>query len=362
MKEAKGGWEYKSRKPEDVRKRSQQRGGDFDSIWNDGFTTFSPKEGSHRLRILPPTWDNAKHFGTDVWVHYGVGADNQQYLCRAKMLDEECPLCKEAAKYSKDDEISKSLKPTRRVAYYVIDRKNEAAGVLVWAAPWTFDRDLSGLLFSEQNADEVLEIDNPDEGYDITFSRTGAQLATKYVSLAVSRHQSPLADDSDQAVEWLKFAIKNPIPTALCYYDADYILKVFNGGASKKEAAAPANEDAAPATRAERGRTRVAADGGDEDLVPPARATRAAQAAPAQAAPAKRTTRIEPSPSEDEPNEPELSGSGEMAEEQEPDAEAAEKERFLRGGGKPKATAAPAVGAKSKISAAARKVLEEDDE
>lgn len=225
------GFEYHKPTAEAAKKRSEQRGGnEFDSIFKSNVKVFKVKD-DNVIRLLPPTWPKPKHFGLDIFVHYGIGPDSQTYLCPKEMLDESCPICEERAKAVKDgdDDYAKELKASKRVAYYIIDREEEKEGVQAWAAPWTVDRDINTLIVDKRSG-EVLGIDDPENGYDIEFTRTGKALTTKYIGMQIARRESDLGND-----KWLEFAVENPLPDQLQYFDYDYIAKVFGGQTSKKD-------------------------------------------------------------------------------------------------------------------------------
>lgn len=226
---------YRQRSKKDVKKRASQQGGAFDSTVKSNFNSFRPKEGDFRVRILPPTWDDADHYGIDVWQHFSIGADEQSYLCPKKMKDKDCCICDEYedAKREGDDEYSKDIKPTRRVAVWVIDRDNESEGPKVWVMPWTMDRDFTQLAV-DKHSGEVLFIDNPQKGYDIEFSKNGKGLKTKYTGVQIARRSTPLSDSDRRIEKWLKYISENPLPKVLNWYDQEHVAKVFAGSKSSK--------------------------------------------------------------------------------------------------------------------------------
>jgi len=247
-------FKYKKRSTEAVDRRGKQKAGKYDSIFSEGVTMFSPAKGDNILRIMPGTFEGSdEHYGMDVYVHYGVGTDNQSYLCPNKMLDKPCPICEELARVQNggDDDYIRELKPTKRVLVYVIDRENEKEGPKVWSMPWTIDRDLA-LASKDKKTGEVLLIDDPENGYDISFTKEGAGVKTKYNALGIDRRDSFLSDDEKTEEEWLDFIVENPLDKLLNYYDYDRIAKVFNGG----EVSEPEEEvDEEPPTRRRRKRS-----------------------------------------------------------------------------------------------------------
>lgn len=235
-------FEYEARDDAETKRRGQRRGGDFDRLMKDHIKVYTPRDGDNRVRILPPTWKGAKHYGLDVHVHYGVGPDRGSYLCLQKMKGEPDPIAEEHAQARRDgdDEYAKKIEAKARLLVYLIDRDNEKEGVQAWFMPWTMDRDISQVS-QDKDTGEVLRIDHPDDGYDVLFTKTGTKDRTKYGGIAIARRSSPLGKD-----EWLDFAMDNPLPDQLQYYSYDHIAKAFGSGP------APERED----DERERGRDR----------------------------------------------------------------------------------------------------------
>jgi len=224
-------FEYENRDESEVKKRGQRRGGDFDRMISDKIKLFTPRDSENRVRILPPTWKGAKHYGLDVHVHYGVGPDRNSYLCLQKMKGEADPIAEEHAQARRDgdDEYAKQIEAKSRLLVYVIDRNAEKEGVQAWFMPWTLDRDINKVS-EDRDTGEVLRIDHPEDGYDVLFDKTGQKDRTKYGGIAIARRSSPLGKD-----EWLDFAMDNPLPEQLQYYDYDHIAKAFGAGPSNSE-------------------------------------------------------------------------------------------------------------------------------
>lgn len=240
-------FQYKPRSAEQVRAQATRSVGGRDSFFTDAVQFFTPRVGDNNVRILPPPDDKWGHYGLNVCVHYGIGADESAYLCLKKMKDEACPLCEERdrATSAGEDELADALRPNYRVAVWVIDRAQETKGPLLWNIAGGLDKDISKLCFDPKSG-EVLNVDNPDEGYDLSFTRTGEGIKTKYSGIQFARHPSPLADDADVAAEWLAFVTTNNIEECLKFYEYDYITKVFEGQAPP---AAKGEEERKPAQR-----------------------------------------------------------------------------------------------------------------
>ena len=224
-------FEYKPRSQTQVSRRANQSSGNFDSYIQDDVETWTPDAGDRTIRILPPTWDDPDDFAFDIFVHYGIGTDEQAYLCRSAMLNEDCPICDERATAiaNGDEEYAKELAATKRCVAWIIDRDKEKEGPKIWAMPVTVNKGINKIVIDKRTG-EVLPIDDPENGYDIEFTREGTGLKTKYTAIMVSHHPSPLHDDDAMFDKWIGVALDNPVPDLLVYHDYDYVLRVFNGG------------------------------------------------------------------------------------------------------------------------------------
>lgn len=226
------GYSYQARGREAIDKRASMGANDFDKILKDHIKMWTPNKGDNRIRILPPTWPKPEHYGFDIWVHYGVGADRGTYLCLDKMLGKPDPIVEELNELKRtgdasDDEIKK-MQAKRRVLVFIIDRDDEKEGVQAWAMPWTLDKDIS-VLSVDKSTGEVLPIDDPEQGYDVEFVKEGEKERTKYVGLSVARRSNSLGP-----AKWLDYAIDNPLPDQLQYFTYDEIAKVFGGGGAHR--------------------------------------------------------------------------------------------------------------------------------
>lgn len=228
---------YKARTAEQVQSRANQSGTNREGFIKADFSTWGPKDGLNKIRILPPTWENADHYGLDIFVHYGIGPDNSAFVCPARMSNEPCPICEEREQTT-DEDLQKEMRAVKRVAMWIIDRKEESKGPQIWCAPWTLDRDISSVSI-DTDTGEVVSIDHPTEGYDVQFTRTkkgGDASMVEYGGVMISRRQSPIFDDEDALSETLEMVSQNPIPDTLLIQDYDHIANAFSGGPKKKEA------------------------------------------------------------------------------------------------------------------------------
>lgn len=226
-----GGFKYTPRTTQQMQARASQQGGARDSYIRDEFKLFNAKGGNYSIRILPPTWDDADHYGKDVFVHYNIGPDGGAFLCLDKMNNETCPICEErnSAEKQGEEELAAAMKPTKRVLVWLIDRDKENEGPKLWAMPWTFDRDLSACAI-DKKTQEVYQLDDPDEGFDVSFEVTGSGTTKKYIGIQLDRRPSPLSDDEDEQEEWLEYVSEHPAPDCLVFADEERVAKALSGG------------------------------------------------------------------------------------------------------------------------------------
>lgn len=231
-------FKYKARTKEDIKTRANMRGGNFDSIIKPQYKVYKVKEGKNLIRILPPTWDDAKHYGYDLYVNYGIGGDNQSYLSLSKMKGSKDPLqeAKRAAEADGDKETAKALNPTQRIAMWIVDRQAEEEGPQLWLAPFTVDKDICNISFDEDTK-EVVFVDDPENGCDVRFYKEGTGLNTRYdASKMRLLKASPLFDDEGLQEETLQYVADNPVPDCLQFYDYEHISMVFGGQARVEKA------------------------------------------------------------------------------------------------------------------------------
>lgn len=284
------GFKYKKRTREDLKERANMRGGNYDSIFKPKFKQWKPKEGKNVIRILPPTWDDARHYGFDIFVNYSIGADNQAYLSLSKHQNEADPIAEARNEALKEGEkkLADKLRPNQRILYWIIDRNDEDEGPLLWPAPFTFDKSLSNLCIDEDTKD-VIFIDDPNKGRDVRFYREGTGLNTNYdPSKMKMLAESSVHEDEGQEQEWLEFIQDNPLPDVLNFYSYDHIKGVFDGQVSR-----PDDDDDDEAEEKPRSRkpTPSRRDRDEEDAEPP---PRTAKRKPA------------PEPEEDDPEDEEV--------------------------------------------------------
>jgi hypothetical protein len=299
---------------EDVVKRSKQSGGSYDSYLGPDCTFYKSSEGDHTVRILPPTWDDVEKFGNgwelQIFFHRSVGPDNGTYLCLDKMTGVKCPVC-EARRQATDEDEADALKPQWRALAWIIDRDNEKAGPQVLSLPVSLFRDINARSVDKKTNDAIL-IDDPENGYDVLFSREGIDKRTKYTQVGVDRDPSPIHDDQKLQDRWLKFITEHPLPEMLVYYDEDYINQVLYGKSERRGRTGRDDAEETPArsrprrgeeteeeTTPRRGRGR-AAEPEEEDVTPRRRRGVEAAEEPEEDTTSKRRRGAEPEAEEEE--------------------------------------------------------------
>lgn len=228
---AKRSFQYQKRSKDDLKERANARGGNFDSFIKQQFKIYKVREGKNLLRILPPTWEKAKHYGYDIYVNYGIGADNQSYLSLSKMKDEADPLLegRRAAERDGDEEVSRALRTTQRILMWVIDRMAEDDGPQLWAAPLGLDKGIANAAFDEDTG-AIVYIDDPEKGCDVRFYKEGTGIKTKYPGEKIKLlNAAPIHEDEAVETEWLDYVANNPVPDCLQFYDYEHIAEVYNG-------------------------------------------------------------------------------------------------------------------------------------
>jgi hypothetical protein len=228
------GFKYQKRTKDTLKERANMKGGNYDSYIKPKFKQWKPKEGKNVIRILPPTWDNARHYGLDIFVNYSIGADNQAYLSLGKHGKGADPIEEARREAQKEGEkkLADKLRPSQRILYWIIDRMDEDEGPLLWAAPFTFDKALSNLCIDEDTKD-VIFIDDPAKGRDVRFYREGTALNTTYdASKMKVLKESNIHEDEGLENEWLDFIAENSLPEVLNFYEYDHIKAVFDGQAA----------------------------------------------------------------------------------------------------------------------------------
>lgn len=232
----------------EIERKAHQSGGLYDSFIRSDVRVFKVHDGDNLVRILPWTInlqpkkfeEDAKiieqwgsWWNIDAFLHYGVGPDKGSYLCLDKMLKQHCPVCTARREVDDPDEADQ-LAPKWRGLAWVIDRDSEKTGPQLWPMPVTVYREINDRSVDKRTK-EAIQIDNPEEGFDIGFSKGGTGLKTKYTALEVMRDPTPIHDDPAIVDKWLGYIVDNRLFKVLEYFPPEYIEKVLFGKVSRKE-------------------------------------------------------------------------------------------------------------------------------
>lgn len=265
-----GGFDYRPTNPKKLKERAERTGGGFDTYFKPGINIYKNKVGENCVRICPPTFKDHEHFGLEIWVHGWVGPDKASFLCPKKMKGKKCCVCDSAAEAldAGEKEEGDDLKPKQKVIYWVIDRDGDSDDPEVWPVSWTMDKDISGRC--EKRSGKILELDNPWNGHDVTFRRTGQGLKTRYTGIDVDSEKTPLADTKKGIQRLLDFLQEHPLDEILKYHTNDQMQAALEGGAAEKDE--DLDEDEGDEKRGKRRRGR---DDEDEEDGRKSRSTRA---------------------------------------------------------------------------------------
>lgn len=217
---------------EDTVEIAEQRN-TFDTLFKD-VKMFRAKQGANLIRIAPPTWEKAKHYGLLIRLHRDIGPRDRQYLCpkeNPSSPSKECPICD--ALYDLGSratmEDKRALSPGEAYIYYIIDRDDEKLGLQVWQASLTINSEIAAQCINRRTR-AVLNIIDIDKGYDIEFTRTGTtKNNTRYRGFHVMHEPSPFADDPRDFDKWTNELFDRPLTDILNFYSYEHIESVFTG-------------------------------------------------------------------------------------------------------------------------------------
>lgn len=250
MPKSERSFRYQKRSLADIKERANARSGNFDSFIKPQFKFYKVRDGKNLIRILPPTWEKARHYGFNIFLNYGIGADKQTYLSLSKMGKGADPIAeaRHEAQKEGEKELVRELEPRERILVWLIDRLDEDEGPQLWPMPFTVDKDIASISFDDDTK-EVAYIDDPEEGCDLRFHKEGQMLLTKYPAGKMKlQAAAPIHEDEKLQNEWLDFIADNPVPDCLQFYDYKHIAGVFDG--QVRNAAEDEDETPKPRKRA----------------------------------------------------------------------------------------------------------------
>lgn len=216
---------YRERTQASIQHHATRQGGDFQGFVRDEFRLFRPDKGENCVRILPATWEGegSDHYGLDIYVHHRIGPEKASVLCLRRMMHEPCPICEAIEELNRAGEDTKEITARLSVLAWIINRKKEQDGLLLWSIPPSLDREIQKHS-QDRRTGEYYVIDNPYEGYDVYFDKTGDGLATRYEGVSLAR------DPTSVDQHWLDQIAEVPVPDTLAWRDYDEIAELFGGG------------------------------------------------------------------------------------------------------------------------------------
>ena len=162
-------------------------------------------EGEHQIDIIPfeigtnyPTHNHPNikpgniAYWLDLWVHYGVGPNEDSVVCPARNYGEACPICEHVNELRKaeepDDDLILNTIPKRRAIYNIVCMDSDAEedkGVQIWdAAHWNMEKHIAKRAKKPREGGFVA-FAHPDEGKQVFFERVG----TGRTNTEYSNHQ-----------------------------------------------------------------------------------------------------------------------------------------------------------------------------
>lgn len=228
---------------EALKKRTEQSStGGYITIFKDNLPMFKePKEGDVGIDIIPylatenhiQALEGEHVYKLELWTHQMVGPEKGNYVC-LRNFGNDCPLCdaryEEMASESPREEITKSLKGSRRVIYNVLVSGEEDKGVQIWTASTYLAEDPFKASAKNRKTGEKIPFACPDTGRTIWFTCQGSQLSKEFAGIDMEERDEPISDAIlDQAFELEECII---IPKA---EELEKIAKVILGGGTDEE-------------------------------------------------------------------------------------------------------------------------------
>lgn len=180
-----------------------------------GIKFWKSKEDDHEIYMVPyitgkkhPRLKEGKSdFVLNVFVHRGIGINEDSYLCLNRTYRQKCPICEYQAELrdsdkADDDEI-KALNPTKRSIYNIVcldTPKEEEKGIQVFdVSHWLFTIPLEEMAHKKKGGGEVAYADI-DEGKVISFRKKGSKRTTEFTAFEFKDRADIPDDILDQAV------------------------------------------------------------------------------------------------------------------------------------------------------------------
>lgn len=194
---------------------------------------FKPeKDKQQQIRII--TRPSVGAFNLAFRVHYQVGFEKHSLLCLTNK-GETCPLCELYRKYQMqaNEAMAKKYKYSNMNSMFVIDRKNESLGPVIWmVSSGKAMKALMELRNDPVTGSPTRNFDSVKFGYDVFFKKEedGSMIDGKKIapitSLQLHPQPTPLHSDEKVMIKWLEFIKKNPIESLFNYVTAAEMLKL----------------------------------------------------------------------------------------------------------------------------------------
>ena len=257
---------YKSNMRKNMRKAAQARaekskGGGTTLRLPDGYGDvkfFKVNKPKVMLDIIPYVVSDKRHPDADAgaevgtlwpsrryYVHRGVGAEENSYICPLKTFGKPCPICEYAsarARQGGDREELKALRPKARDLYNVIDLDDPDKKIQLF--------DMSGFLFGDTLTKEL--IDASDDEQCFAELKGGYSLKLRFEKKSFNRNEFWAVDRIDfveRKKDYKESIIEETVPLDDILVEPDYktLEKIFlmtEGGADEDD-----EEEERPAKR-----------------------------------------------------------------------------------------------------------------
>lgn len=144
----------------------------------EGVNMWKPKATSYRIDIVPfivgkgnPCAEPGEsYYERTFFLHYGIGPNNNAYVCLNKTYGKPCPICEYKAKLALDPDTTKkqlsALTAKERQLWLVYDRKDPDSGIQLWeVANWNFGALLDDRRqFAEADEPHISAFDDENAG------------------------------------------------------------------------------------------------------------------------------------------------------------------------------------------------------
>lgn len=248
---------YKSNMRKNMRKAAQARaekskGGGTTLRLPDGYGDvkfFKVNKPKVMLDIIPYVVSDKRHPDADAgaevgtlwpsrryYVHRGVGAEENSYICPLKTFGKPCPICEYAsarARQGGDREELKALRPKARDLYNVIDLDDPDKKIQLF--------DMSGFLFGDTLTKEL--IDASDDEQCFAELKGGYSLKLRFEKKSFNRNEFWAVDRIDfveRKKDYKESIIEETVPLDDILVEPDYktLEKIFlmtEGGADEDD-------------------------------------------------------------------------------------------------------------------------------